>query len=286
VSVIAVVIVNFNAGPLLAEGIAHVREARGIQSWDVVVVDNASSDDSLVPLGEMPDVRVIRNDHNRGFGTACNQGAASSGAPWVLFLNPDCQLGPGVVERLIEEAEGLPTCVAIGPRIEDPDGTTQGSARGDPTLLAGVAGRTGWITRLLPSSGLVSRQVIWPDRLAAGASSMEVDWLSGACLLVRRSAFDIVEGFDPGYFMYWEDADLCRRLRMRGGAIRYAPTVSVRHVVGQSSRHAPTLALRAFHASAYRYYTRWNAPRWWDPRRLLARALLTIRLAIKLARAR
>ena len=282
-SAVAVVIVNFNAGPLLADGIACVRAARGAQPWDIVVVDNASSDDSLVALAALADVRLIRNDRNRGFGAACNQGAAASSAPWVLFLNPDCQLGPGVVERLIDEAEAFGPCVAIGPRIEDPDGTIQGSARGDPTLLAGVAGRTGWITRLRPSSRVVSRQVIWPDRLPSGASSMEVDWISGACVLIRRSAFDAVQGFDPGYFMYWEDADLCRRLRVRGGTIRYAPVVSVRHVVGQSSRHVPALALRAFHASAYRYYTRWNAPEWWDPRRVMARLVLSVRLMIKLA---
>jgi GT2 family glycosyltransferase len=284
VSDVAIVLVNFNAGALLAEAVTRAREARGAQSWDIVVVDNASSDGSLVPLATMADVRVIRNADNRGFGVGCNQGAATSAATWVLFLNPDCQLGPGVVERLIEEADAHPSCVAIGPRIEDPDGTTQGSARGDPTLLAGVAGRTGVITRLLPSSGVVSRQVIWPDRLPAGASSMDVDWLSGACLLVRRSAFDDVGGFDPGYFMYWEDADLCRRLRAQGGSIRYAPIVVVRHVVGQSSRQAPVLALRAFHASAYRYYARWNAPKWWDPRRIVARVALSLRLAIKLAR--
>ena len=133
---------------------------------------------------------------------------------------------------------------------------------------------------------MVARQVIWPERVTPGQTSVEVDWLSGACLMVRRSAFEAIGGFDPGYFMYWEDADLCRRLRERGGSVRYAPGVRVRHAVGQSSRRAPELALRAFHASAYRYYTRWNAPRRWDPRRAIAKSLLTLRLWIKLARAR
>ena len=227
---------------------------------------------------------MLVNPTNVGFGVACNQGARASDAPWVLFLNPDCVLAPGVVEHLVAEADAHATCVAIGPRIEDPDGATQGSARGDPTLLAGIAGRTGWVTRLLPSSAVVTRQVIWPERLPAGDTSLEVDWVSGACLLVRRSAFDAVGGFDPGYFMYWEDADLCRRLRRREGVVRYAPGVTVGHVVGHSSRRAPELALRAFHASAYRYYTRWNAPRWWDPRRVIARGLLALRLRLKLAR--
>ena len=99
-------------------------------------------------------------------------------------------------------------------------------------MLAGIAGRSGWVTRILPSSGVVSRHVIWPDRLPADRSSMEVDWLSGACLLVRRSAFDRVQGFDPGYFMYWEDADLCRRLRMQGGTIRYASSMVLPSAAG------------------------------------------------------
>jgi N-acetylglucosaminyl-diphospho-decaprenol L-rhamnosyltransferase len=283
---VGVVIVNFNAGALLAEGIARVRQARGAAAWDVTIVDNASTDGSLDALHEASDVRVMRNTENVGFGVACNQGAGAGDAPWILFLNPDCALAPGVVEHLVAEADAQPDCVAIGPRIEDPDGTTQGSARGDPDLFAGVAGRTGLLTRLLPSSGMVARQVVWPERVPPGQASVEVDWLSGACLMVRRTAFAAIGGFDPGYFMYWEDADLCRRLRERGGRIRYAPSVHVRHAVGHSSRRAPALALRAFHASAYRYYTRWNAPHRWDPRRALARSLLTLRLWVKLARAR
>ena len=283
---LAVVIVNYNAGALLAAGVAAVRQARGTQPWDVIVVDNASGDDSLAPLQTSDDVIVRRNPENIGFGAACNSGARASAAHWLLFLNPDCELPPGVIEQLIAEADRHPRCVAIGPRIQDPDGAVQGSARGDPNVLAGLAGRTGWLTRLLPSSGVVGRQVIWPERLPAGASSMTVDWISGACLLVRRDAFDQVDGFDERYFLYWEDADLCRRMRERGGHVRYAPGVSVRHAVGQSSRHAPAAALRAFHASAYRYYTRWNAPRVWDPRRLGAKALLTARLFVKLTAVR
>ncbi len=280
------VIVNFNAGPLLADGIARVRAARGARHWDLVVVDNASTDDSLAILQGASDVRLIRNADNRGFGAACNQGALAATAPWLLFLNPDCALTAGVVEHLAAVADADPACVAVGPRIDDPNGAPQGSARGDPDLLAGVAGRTSWLARVLPGSAVVARHVVWPERVPAGTTSIAVDWVSGACLMVRRMAFEAAGGFDPGYFMYWEDADLCRRLRQQGGSVRYAPGVRVRHVVGHSSRRAPELALRAFHASAYRYYTRWNAPSRWDPRRLVARSLLAVRLRIKLAQAR
>ena len=205
----------------------------------------------------------------------------------MLFLNPDCALVPGVVEHLMAEADARPSCVAIGPRIEDPDGATQGSARGDPDLLAGVAGRTGWLTRVLPSSAVVARQVIWPERVPPGQTSIEVDWLSGACLLVRRSRLRGRRRLRPRLLhVLGGRRPLPASSRAAAAAVRYAPGVRVRHVVGQSSRRAPELALRAFHASAYRYYTRWNAPRRWDPRRVIAKSLLTLRLWIKLAGAR
>src|SRR4030095_7209730 len=108
-------------------------------------------------------------------------------------------------------------CAIVGPRVLDPDGSVQGSARGDPDMLTGLFGRTGPLRFLLPSSSLSKRNVV------SGGGSATVDWVSGACMLVRRTAFEDVGGFDARYFLYWEDADLCRRLRARGHEIRYVP---------------------------------------------------------------
>ena len=135
----------------------------------------------------------------------------------------------------------------------------------------------------LPASPVARRNVVSGGRIAAGDGGVVVDWLSGACLLVKRAAFDDVGGFDPQYFMYWEDADLCRRLRNRGYHVRYVPDATAIHKVGQSSRTARAQSVRAFHDSAYLYYSTHVAPGAINPKRWIARALLAIRCWWKLA---
>jgi N-acetylglucosaminyl-diphospho-decaprenol L-rhamnosyltransferase len=163
------------------------------------------------------------------------------------------------------------------PRILDPDGAMQGSARGDPDMLTGLFGRTGALRNLLPFLPVARRNVVVEEAVRSGASSVVVDWLSGACLLVRRDAFLAAGGFDERFFMYWEDADLCRRLRGQGHTIRYVPGATAVHKVGQSSRTAKRSSIRAFHQSAYLYYATHVAPGALNPRRLVARALLGAR---------
>jgi GT2 family glycosyltransferase len=104
-----------------------------------------------------------------------------------------------------------------------------------------------------------------------------IDWVMGAAMLVRHDRFDEVGGFDEGYFLYWEDADLCRRLRDRGYTTRYVPGAIVRHAGGASAKTASALATRAFHRSAYRYYATHTVPSPWHPLRWFARAALTLR---------
>ena len=144
-------------------------------------------------------------------------------------------------------------------------------------MLTGLFGRTGALRVLLPFLPVARRNVVAEDAVRTGASSIVVDWLSGACMLVRREAFLAAGGFDERFFLYWEDADLCRRLRNRGLHIRYVPDATAVHKVGQSSQTARRSSIRAFHASAYLYYATHVAPGALNPRRLLARALLGVR---------
>jgi len=276
---VAVVIVNYNAGQELGRALAALATALDGRSWEGVVVDNASSDGSVSAVDEFaPRVRLLRNAENVGFGRGINQGAAATTAPLLLIVNPDCRLQPGAFAALAHELVERPRCAVAGPRVLDPDGVVQGSARGDPDMLTGVFGRTSRVRRLLPWLPVSQRNVA--DGVATANQSMTVDWVSGACMLVRRAAFDAVGGFDERYFLYWEDADLCRRLRARGDEIRYVPGATAIHVVGTSSRTAQAASIRAFHESAYLYYATHVAAGALDPRRILARVLLRVRGAV------
>ena len=280
---ISAVLVNYNAGPELAKALQSIVSALSELSWEAVVVDNASSDGSANIVESLgPRVRLIANAANVGFARGVNQGVAASTGRVILMMNPDCRLVAGAYAFMHRELERSPSTAIVGPRILDPDGSVQGSARGDPDMFTGVFGRTTRLRRFLPGLA-VSRRNVVTDAAVRNADAVTVDWVSGACMVVRREAFDEVRGFDERYFLYWEDADLCRRLRARGYKIRYVPTATAVHRVGQSSRKARNAAIRAFHESAYLYYATHVAPES-APKRIVARILLTARSWVHLRR--
>jgi N-acetylglucosaminyl-diphospho-decaprenol L-rhamnosyltransferase len=274
---ISTIVVNYNAGHELALALRSVQADCARIAWEAVVVDNASTDGSAAVVETFPQATLIRNATNVGFGRAVNQAVVASKAPLLLLLNPDCQLAVGAAAAMRAALDADAACAIVGPRILDPDGAVQGSARGDPDMLTGLFGRTGALRNLLPFLPAARRNVVVEEAVRIGTSSVVVDWLSGACLLVRREAFLAAGGFDERFFMYWEDADLCRRLRGQGYSIRYVPGATAVHKVGQSSRTARRSSIRAFHQSAYLYYATHVAPGALNPRRLLARALLGAR---------
>jgi GT2 family glycosyltransferase len=272
----SIVIVNYNGGTHLRRCLASV--AAHAPGSSVTVVDNASTDGSAALAADTPGVRLIRNSRNVGFAAAVNQGVAA-GPPGeaVLLLNPDCEITARAIEVLAEELAAHPACAIAAPTVLDDDGSVQGSVRGDPTMLTGLFGRTTLLTRLFPNTPAATRNV----QRYTSDQSRNVDWVSGACMLVRRAPFEAVGGFDERYFLYWEDADLCRRLRAAGCTIRFVPRATVIHAGGRSSESARTLSVRAFHESAYLYY-RTHVAR--NPiTRAIARILLALRLQWKLA---
>jgi len=278
---VAVIIVNFNSGDALAATLASLEAGLSGCDWHAIVVDNASWDSSQEAAAGHRNVTLLPQTANIGFAAGVNTGARATTAPFALILNPDCRLGSGVVRSLHEELERHPTCGVIGPKILDPEGTLQESARGDPNMLTGLFGRTSALSRLFPHLSLVRRNLAADSLSKAGVSSEPVDWVSGACMLVRGEAFQQVRGFDERYFLYWEDADFCWRLRNIGRETRYMPSATVVHDVGQSSRNARALANREFHRSAYRYFATHVAPQWWHPGRLFGWMILTLRSRLK-----
>ena len=249
----AILIVNFNSGEHLGWCLRSIAEHE--PDACVIVIDNASTDRSEQPAASMGDrVKLRRNTTNLGFARAINQGLAQTHSESVLVLNPDCRLLPGALPVLEVQLARHPDCAVAGPQMLDDDGGIQGSVRGDPDMLTGLFGRSTLLTRVFPRSRAVRRNVRTDATSNENGVSTKVDWVSGACMLVRRAAFEAVHGFDERYFLYWEDADFCRRLRARGYTIHYVPGAKVVHSVGQSSRSVRALAISAFHRSAYIYY--------------------------------
>jgi hypothetical protein len=274
---IAAIVVNYNAGDELRSALESIARELAGRRWHGIVVDNASRDGSApIALEFAPAVALVSNAANVGFGRAVNQAMARARAPFVLIMNPDCRLEPGALAALENELRREPGCAVAGPRILDLDGSVQGSARGDPDMLTGFFGRNTALRRWLPWLPVARRNVV-DSSVSAGGPSVEVDWLSGACVLARRDALASVGGFDERYFLYWEDADLCRRLRAAGHRVRYVPSATAVHRVGHSSRTARGPSIRAFHDSAYLYYATHVAPGTLNPKRVLARALLAVR---------
>ena len=249
----AVIIVSFNSGACLARSLTSI--ATHAPGARVVVIDNASADGSTQHATlQDPRVELHVNQQNVGFARGVNQGLATVSTEYVLILNPDCYLMPGAVETLEGELARHPECTIAGPQILNDDGSVQGSARGDPTLFTGLFGRSTLFTRLFPRSRLARQNIRTDTDLVRRGESFSVDWVSGACFMARRETLAAVGGFDERYFLYWEDADLCRRLRNAGHTMRYVPTATVVHSGGVSSRGARALATQAFHKSAYTYY--------------------------------
>jgi hypothetical protein len=138
----------------------------------------------------------------------------------------------------------------VGGLVRESDGAVQASARRFPDATTGLAGRTSWLSKVMPGNPLTRRNLTTEP--AEGVR--QVDWVSGALMLIRRETFDEIGGFDEHFFLYWEDADFCRRAADAGWSTWYAPVAQVVHRTARASRHAPVRSLAAFHVSAFRYY--------------------------------
>jgi len=200
---------------------------------DVVVVDNASRDGTANLVAErFPNVSVIRSPRRRGFSANVNQGARNSTARHLLILNPDARLVPGTLEAMIDHLDANPGVGAVGPRLFHQDGSPQSSARRFPNPWAALVRRTP-LRILWPHSRLEHRHLM-RDVDLRGVET--VDWILGAVLAVRGTAFRQLGGFDENYRLYCEDIDLCWRLRQAGWSVDIMADVSAEHDLGELTR--------------------------------------------------
>ena len=250
-----VVVVTYSPGESLAGFIETLRTATS-RPVDVVLADNGSTDGSPERAArEFDDVRLLVTGGNVGYGAAANAGLDDRREGWALVANPDIRFGPGAVDELLAVAERWPRAATVGPAIRTPDGRLYPSARDLPSLTTGTGHALfGWIWPSNPWTARYRREREEPRERTAG-------WLSGSCLLVNLEAFHSVHGFDPGYFMYFEDVDLAARLGERGWLHVYAPSAVVEHEGGHSTRREPHRMQRVHHTSALRYLARQH-PGW------------------------
>ncbi|MGP4021129.1 glycosyltransferase family 2 protein [Saccharopolyspora sp. 5N708] len=274
---LAVVTVTYSPGETLERFLDTLEKATQ-RSIRVVLADNGSTDGAPERVAaERANVDFVPTGGNLGYGGGANRGVAELDARygWVVIANPDLEWQPGALDELLAAAERWPRGGSFGPLIKEPDGTVYPSARLLPSIGRGAG------------HALLGK--VWPEnpwtrsyrQSEAAISERPAGWLSGSCLLLRRTAFDSVDGFDPRYFMYFEDVDLGDRLGKAGWLNVYVPTAEIMHIGGHSTSGAAKRMLAEHHRSAYRYLAdRYPGPAW-VPLRIALRAALAARARIE-----
>jgi hypothetical protein len=246
---VSVLIVTYESAQHIGKCLANLRLHAADCLRDVVVVDNASTDGSAdLAFASAPQAAVIRNGGNLGFGRAMNIGAQSASGEYLLLLNPDCALHAGCVPELAHFLDHRLEAGACGPKMLTTSGRFDfSSRRGFPTPLNAFA-YFSHLDRLFPRSHTLGG---YQRRHVGSELEIETDALSGACMLVRRSVFEEVGGFDEDYFLFGDDIDLCWKIRRAGHEIWYIPTARVTHAKGASMVKQPELARREFYRSMH-----------------------------------
>lgn len=243
---LSIVIVNYNARADLERCLESLHSGAVRATHEIIVVDNASADGSVGVLARWPDVRLLTNSANIGFARATNAGIQMSAGEVLLLLNNDTIVPPGALDRLLAILDAHPDVAVVGPRLVDANGRAElsfGRMMGPFSELR---------QKRLARSSLV-------DRLTSREHTP--DWVSGACLLVRRQDAEAVGLLDERFFMYTEDVDFCASIRARGRRILFTPEVEVVHLRGRSGSSAPRATADAYRRSRIAFYQKYH-PAW------------------------
>jgi GT2 family glycosyltransferase len=248
---LSTIIVNYNAGPLLRKCVDSLLACP--LDIEIIVVDNASSDASLDGLQDLSQVCVIRNPANVGFAAACNIGVQASSAPFLLFLNPDCFFQPDAIALLFAGLQSGDRVGMVGGLLVNEDGTEQGGGR--------RAVPTPWRS-FVRAFGLQRFANCWPKlfydfhlhKQPLPDSPIEVEAISGACMLVKRDVMEDVGLWDEGYFLHCEDLDWCMRFRQKGWKILFVPDARISHALGACSQSRRVFVEWHKHKGMLRFY--------------------------------
>lgn len=278
---ISVIVVNHNAGTYLDACV----ESAMVQAREVVVVDNASADKSYLgvqsKLASERRLKLILSPQNLGFSAACNMGAALASGEYLLFLNPDCMIEPGALGQMLVALRQDEQIGMVGGFLSNPDGTEQpGGRRAVPTpwrsfVRAFGLSRFGerW-PKLFCSYDLCSQPI--------PTEPVEVEAVSGACMLIKRRALEDVGPLDEGYFMHCEDLDWCMRFRQKGWKVVFVPSAKVVHHLGTCSRARPIFVEWHKHKGMVRFYRKFFSHQYPGPMLLAVVGAVWVRFLGKL----
>jgi hypothetical protein len=266
---ISIIIVNWNTRELLKNCIASIMKTVQGPSFEIIVVDNASADGSVAMLRDIfPEVDVIENRENRGFGAANNQAMRIMRGRYALLLNSDTVVCDHALERLFSFMESNQDAAMTCGQLLNADGSRQNSIAGFPTLLTLLL-NTSLLEYLFPKS--------YPSKRYACAAPREVDSCIGACLMVRKKAIDAVGMFDERYFFFFEETDWALQMKKAGWTSWQVPDAEVYHLQGQSIGRN-VRSREAFYRSRYQFFRKWKS----RPSYLLYRAVIVVRLLANL----
>jgi GT2 family glycosyltransferase len=256
---VTIVIVTFNVQDVVAQCLTSLVTHPSALPHEVIVVDNGSRDATLDMIRtRWPAVRTLALERNAGFAAANNAGiqeTAAGASPWVLLLNPDTIVPPGAIESLVLRAESFDDVAVAGPRLVDAEGRPELSWGPMPGPLNEARQKRLWQA--------YERNETWAVEEVARRTSSESfpDWVSGACLLVRRSDAERAGLLDDRYFMYLEDADFCAAVRALGKRVLFTPAATITHLRGRARAGTPDAAEAGYRRSQLAFYRK-HHPRW------------------------
>jgi GT2 family glycosyltransferase len=253
---IDLIIVNYKSTDYLQTCLTSIYGKLNGLHINVHVVDNGSRDHVHLIKNTFPETFLTIHNNNLGFSKAVNKIIKKTFSPYIVLLNPDTIVFKNFFESIIPFMQKHPDVGILGPKILDPDGSIQGSARAFPSFLSAWFGRRSLLTKMFPNSRITSDSIL--TNKSDGKSPMEVDWISGACMVVRRQALEDVGLLDERFFLYWEDVDWCKRMWQKGWKVTYFPPADIQHNVGGSSDRNLIRSIFEFHKGAYLFFKKYH----------------------------
>ncbi len=249
---LSIIIVNYNSRRFLSACLRSLTQFRGDTAFRVVVVDNASEDQDFGDLRrDNPEVLFLLNSENRGFSAACNQGIREIDADLYLFLNPDCEVNEGTIDRCADYLRKHPDIGVLGCRVTNPDGSLQLACRRRIPRPSSALYRLLGLSILFPRS---KRLAAYNMTYMPPSETHEVEAVSGSFLMFRRSVLDSVGLMDEDYFLYGEDLDFCYRAHRSGWKVVYFADAQVTHYKGMSGISQSRMTLFHYHRSMEIFY--------------------------------